>query len=228
MQNVGGNYKMQQYSTHINSTKLSKVLQITFDRLPNEFLKAYESFLKSRSTTYFRESIISKWISIPVATNIIFKTFDQTHRLTNIFFQTIKMTKTEFQIYLNKNGIIGVNIGENLEDLIIDSIDTSKFIIEKIPISKFLIDQADLEYLSDFIEIEDYLDNKYTSEVYNIGNTQYFGIITLSDKNCVAINDKKSVFLLNKISGQTKQIFKRPQEFITAFKNNELIWLEDI
>ena len=81
---------------------------------------------------------------------------------------------------------------------------------------------TDLEYLDDFDEIDEYLDNKYTSETFTIDNVQYCSIITLSDKKCIAIDDNKFVYLLNKESGLKKPIFKRPEEFVRAFKNKQL------
>jgi len=134
-------------------------------------------------------------------------------------------TEIKFQIYLNKNGIIGISIENDLEDLIIENIDASQFIIEKVPISKFLTGQADLEYLDDFNEIDDYLDNKYNSEVFTVNNIKYYSIITISEIKCIAINDKEAVYLLNKNSGLLKSLAKRPSEFIRAFKNEELNWL---
>ena len=228
MQNVGGHYKMQQLSIHINLTDLSKLLQKTFERLPKEYSKALEYFLNTRLTTYFRESLISKWISIPVDSNIVFKQYDTTHRLSNIFIETTKGNKSELQVYLNQYGIFGIKIRENLEDLIIETVDTTEFVIEKVPVSKYLSGDADLEYLDNFRQIDDYLDNKYASEVYTINETIYFSIITLSDKNCIAIAENNSVFLLNKVSGLTKLISKRPEDFVNAFQNNKLAWLDNI
>lgn len=219
---------MQQYSINIDAIKLSRLLQATFEQLPRDYFKGYKSFLKSRSKTFFRESLISRLIAIPASNNVIFKNFDATYRLKNIIIPTINNTKTELQIYLNQNGIIGISIREDLENLIIDNTDAKQFIIEKVPTSKFLTDIADLEYLDGFSEIGDYLDNQYASEVFTINDMQYYSIITLSDKNCIAIDNKNSVYLLNKVSGLIKIISKHPGEFIKAFKDDTLNWVFEL
>ena len=43
---------------------LSKLLRIIFEKLSHTYLKAYKTFLKSRGKTYFRESLISRWIEL--------------------------------------------------------------------------------------------------------------------------------------------------------------------
>jgi hypothetical protein len=219
---------MKEYSIHIDPAGLSKLLQTIFDRLPKEYFKAFEGFSKNRSKSYFRESLISRWISIPVSKNILFEDFRETNRLNGIFIPTIDNTKVEIQMYLNRHGIIGVKIADDLENLIIDNTDTSQFVIEKVPTSKFLTGSADLEYLDDFDEIDEYLDNKYTSETFTIDNVQYCSIITISDKKCIAIDDNKFVYLLNKESGLKKLIFKRPEEFVRAFKDKKLNWFNEL
>ena len=202
-------------------------MRITFEQLPKEYFKAYESFLKSSSKSYFRESLISNWIAIPASQNVVFKNFDQVYRIKKIIVPTTNKNEIEFQVHLNRNGIIGLNIGNDLESIIIENVDVSQFIIEKVPTSKFLTEQADLEYLDDFNEIDDYLDNKYSSEVFTINNVKYYSIIKLSEKNCIAINDEKVIYLLNKNSGLLKSLAKRPDEFVRAFKNDELKWLSE-
>ncbi|WP_153799521.1 hypothetical protein [Foetidibacter luteolus] len=219
---------MKEYLIHIDTTKLLRLLQTTIEQLPKDYLKAYESFLRLRSKSFFRESLISKWIAIPTSNNVIFKNFDSTFRLKNIFVPTINAKEIEFQIYLNKHGIIGLKIGDDLENLIIDNIDASQFVIERVSTSKFRTNQADLEYIDDFVEIDEYLDNKCASEVFTIENVEYCSIITLSDKNCIAIDNNKSVYLLNKVSGLTKLIAKRPGEFVRAFQNKTLTWVFEL
>ena len=216
---------MRQYSIHIDPIKLSKLLTVTFERLPKEYFKAFESFLKFPSKSYLRESLISKWIAIPVSSNIIFKNFDQPFRLENILVSTVHGTTIELQIYLTNNGIIGVSLADDFENLIIDKVDISNFRINQVPISNFVTGNADLEYLTDFDEIDEYLDNKYSSDVYSINGEKYYTIITCTDETCIVLNDKKAVFHLNKKSGLTKQLSKHPKEFITAFKNGEFIWI---
>lgn len=217
---------MQEYSIHIDVIRLSRLLQVTFEQLPKDYFKAYEGFLKIRSKSYCRESLISKWVGIPTSNNVVFKKIRGTFRLKNIFILTVKNTKAEFQIYVNSYGIIGVNIEDDLENLIIENTDTNQFIFEEVPVSNFLTDQIDLEYLNDFNEIDDYLDNKYTSQGFTIDGMHYYSIITLSDKNCIAIDNNKSVYLLNKMSGFVKKISKRPEEFVRAFKSNTIDWIE--
>ncbi len=107
---------MQQLSIQISKTELSKLLKKTFERLPKEYSQVLKDFSKTRTTTFFRESLISKWISIPVGSDIIFKQFDTTHRLSNIFIQTITGNKSQLQVYLSRYGIIGITIGENFQD----------------------------------------------------------------------------------------------------------------
>jgi hypothetical protein len=89
--------------------------------------------------------------------------------------------------------------------------------------SKFYIEDVDLEYfLDEFNDIADHLDDPpWASEKYLIEGVSYYSILTFSDKKCVAINDNKSVFLINKISGQVKLLAKRPQDFVKGYLNGE-------
>lgn len=219
---------MREFLIHIDAKKLAEVLHSVFEKLPKEYLKAYNSFSETGAETYFRESLISKWIGIPVTDTIIFKHFEVAYRLRNIFIPTMNDIKIELQIYVNKNGIIGINIGEDIDKLLINQTDTSNFIIEKVSTSRFLTDYIDLEYLEGFDEIDEYLDNKSSSQIFTINNAPYYSILTLSDQACIAIDDRKSVYLLNTESGLTKLLFKRSNDFVRAFKSEELHWIFEL
>src|SRR5258706_7268366 len=144
---------MDRLEIHINAELLTKLLRVTFEKLPNIYYQAYETFLNSRSTSYFRESLISRWISIPVASSIIFRDFGQPKRFANILVETKLKTIIEIDIYVNQYDIIGIKIENNLEDLIFDTINTDHFVLENPPVSNFFVDYADLEgFLSEFDE----------------------------------------------------------------------------
>jgi hypothetical protein len=210
----------------IDAELLSKLLRIIFEKLPHTYLKAYKTFLKSRSKTYFRESLISRWISIPVGSSVIFRDFGQTMRFANIFVTTIFKRTVEIQIYVNQNGIIGINLGNNLEDLMFDTINIDHCILENPPISKFFIEDVDLDFLNEFEEIGDFLDNEFSSEKFNVNGVDYFSIIHLTDKNSIVVDDKKKVYILDKNSDQTKLISKSPIDFVNDFKKQNIDWLD--
>jgi len=110
-------------------------------------------------------------------------------RFANIFVTTIFKRTVEIQIYVNQNGIIGINLGNNLEDLMFDTINIDHCILENPPISKFFIEDVDLEgFLNEFEEIGDFLDNEFSSEKFNVNGVDYFSIIHLTDKNSININ----------------------------------------
>jgi hypothetical protein len=154
------------------------------------------------------------------------QTFETPHRLINIYFEAVRGHKTELQIYLGQHGIFGMKLGENLEGILLGTIDTSKFILEEVTLSQYFSEYADLEYLDIFNELEDYLDN--SSEIYKINKNTFFSIITLSDTNCIAIDEKNSVYLLNKVAGHTKLLSKRPETFVHDFQNGTLAWLDNL
>jgi hypothetical protein len=199
---------------------------MTFKQLPIKYAKAFDSSLITKRSLFFRESVISKWIAIPANSKLVFKDYKYAHRIKNIYAKTKEETVAELQIYLNNHGLIGISINANLEDLVLESIDTNSYVIEKVPISPFLTGYVDLDDLAGFEEITDYLDSLYTIEVYTIDNNDYYSLLTLCDEKCIAINNEKSVFRVNRQTGQVKLISKTPKDFIKSFKNNQLDWLE--
>lgn len=170
--------------------------------------------------------MISKWIAIPANSKTVFKDYKYAHRIKNIYAKTKEERVAELQLYLNNHGLIGISVDANLEDLVLESIDTDGHVVEKVPTSPFLTDYVDLEGLAGFEEIEDYLDSLYTSELYTIDNNDYYSLITLCDEKCIAINNNNSVFRVNRLTGQVKLISKTPEDFIKSFKSNKLEWLE--
>lgn len=218
---------MDRLTIQIDAELLSKLLRIIFEKLPNTYWKAYKTFLTSRSKTYFRESLISRWISIPVASSVIFKDFGQAMRFANIFVTTVFKTTVEIQVYVNHNGIIGINLENNLEDLMLETINIDHCILEKLPISKFFVEYVDLEgFLDEFKEIGDFLDNEFSSAKFNINGVDYFSIIHLTDKNSIVVDDKKKVYILDKNSGHFKLISKSPIEFVNDFKKQNFDWID--
>ncbi|WP_431216297.1 hypothetical protein ACQ86N_17700 [Puia sp. P3] len=220
---------MDQLTIKIDAELLSQLLRITFEKLPDAYLKALKEFLKSRSKSYFRESLISQWISIPTGSSVIFRDLGQAMRFAKIFVETIFGTSTEIQIYINRHGIFGLKIKNNLEDLIFDTIDTDHFILESLPISKFYIEDVDMEgFLNEFQDIDDFLDNEFSSEKFNVNGVDYFSIICLSDKSSIVVDNKKKVYVLNKDSGQIKLLSSSPIDFINSFKKQKIDWLGNI
>ena len=67
---------------------------------------------------------------------------------------TVHGTTIELQIYLTNNGTIGDSQADDFENLIIDKVDINNFRINQVPIANFVTGNADLEYLTDFDEIE--------------------------------------------------------------------------
>lgn len=216
---------MKQFSIQIDSRLLVSVLQAVFDSLPKNCLSALNKFLKEKPRTYFRESLISGWIQIPIRDGVIFKEIIDTIRFVNIFFDTTDGEISEVRVYLNNTGIIGIYVKEDLEKLIPSKIDVSKCVIEKVPVSMYLNTYTDLEYLEGFEEIDNFLDNKASCEVYSIDESLYYSLITLSDRKCIAFNSTNSIFLIDKFSGSKKMISKDPKLFSKSFLNNEFDWM---
>lgn len=216
----------QKLSVQIDSKKISDLIQVTFSHLPSDYSRLLTKFINCPNSSYFRDSSISKWIAIPTTSSIIFRQFETPHRLINIHFETVRGHKTELQVYLGQHGIFGMKLGENLEDILVGTIDTSKFIIEEVTFSQYFSGYADLEYLDLFNELEDFLDD--SSEIYKIDKNIFFSIITLSDRNCIAIDEKNSVYLLNNETGHTKLLAKRPEAFVHDFQNGTLDWLDNV
>ena len=132
-----------------------------------------------------------------------------------------------FSSVINFVGIIGIYVKDDLENLILERIDTSGYLIESVPISEFLHGYIDIEYVEGFDQIDNFLDSKTSCEVYFIDESLYYSLITLSDEKCIAFDDSKSVFLVNKITGLRKKISKDPSEFTRAFLNNDFAWIFD-
>ena len=216
---------MKHFSIQIDSRLLASVLQAIFDNLPTNYLSALNKYLKEKPRPYYRESLISGWIQIPVRDGIIFKEIIDTIRFVNLFFDTAEGEFSEVRVYLNKNGIIGIYVKEDLEKLIPSKIDVSKCLIEEVPVSKFLNTYTDLEYLQGFEEIDNFLDDKSSCEVYSIDESLYYSIITLSDKKCIAFNSTNSIFLIDKFSGSKKMISSDPKSFSKSFLNNEFAYM---
>lgn len=207
--------------------RLSQVLHTVFDKLPKDYLSALDEFLKEKPRTYFRESVISGWIQIPVDDRVVLKDIKGTIRFIGIYFDTTKGEVSEFRVYLNSAGIIGIYVKDDLENLILERIDTSGYLIESVPISEYLHGYIDIEYVEGFDQIDNFLDSRTSCEVYFIDESLYYSLITLSDEKCIAFDDSKSIFLVNKISGLRKKISKNPNEFTKAFLNNDFVWIFD-
>jgi hypothetical protein len=218
---------MQKYAIDIDPGLLRAVIKIVLEQLPGEYLKAYAKLEQDHLRAgYTRDSQISKHIKLPANTDIVFKRLEQQVRITNILYKTSGKPIAELSLVLNAHGIIGLNIGDDLEDILPDTIDASKFIVEVVPVSPFHTGFTDLEYIKVFDPIGDYLDPKSTSEVFTVAEKEYCSIVNLSDKKSIVIDDNNSVFSLNKRSGQVKLLFKRPGDFIHAVNSGTLTWLE--
>jgi len=216
---------MRQFAIHIEPRILSNILHVVFNNLPKDYLSAFNKFLNEKSKAYFRESLISGWIQIPVGKGVIFKDIKDTIRFINIYFDTTKGEASEIRVYLNSSGIIGIYVKEDLENLIPERIDTSRYSIETVPISKYLHGYTDIEHLEGFEQIDNFLDSKTSCEVYLIEESLYYSLITLSDRKCIAFNDTNSIFLVDKISGFRKMISKNPIDFCKVFLSNDFAWI---
>jgi hypothetical protein len=216
---------MRQFAIHIEPRILSNILHVVFNNLPKDYLSAFNKFLNEKSRAYFRESLISGWIQIPVGKGVIFKDIKDTIRFVNVYFDTTKGEASEIRVYLNSSGIIGIYVKEDLENLIPERIDTSRYSIEAVPISKYLHGYADIEHLEGFEQIDNYLDSKTSCEVYLIEESLYYSLITLSDRKSIAFNDTNSIFLVDKISGFRKMISKNPIDFCKVFLSNDFDWI---
>jgi hypothetical protein len=214
---------MKHFSLSIDRTLLFQLLELTFQKLPAEYSKALEVLKKGRPRTYFRDTLISKYIGIAASAGPIFSQFQQAHQFASIFITTTYNSTTELILIFNDHGLIGISIGENLEDLQLDTINTDNFRVEPVPVSPFYHDEADLEGIEGFEEIGDYYND--FSEEYIIAGVRYYSLIHISTEKCIAIDEKKAVYLLYKMTGLVKPLDKRPQQFSIDFKNGRYAWI---
>lgn len=213
---------MQTLNIKIDPDLLSNLLKTVSDKIPEILSKAYNSFLSTRHNAFFRASLISRGISIPVTSSVVCKEFTDTHRCSNIFVSTTTGETVEIQVYLNMHGIFAVSIAEDLENLLPESVNTENYILEKPPVSKFRSGYTDLEgALDEFKEVNNYLDSYYASETFTINSVKYFCIIDLSDRKCIVVDDKKKTYTLNKLSGQIKLIAQKPEQFVQWIRKND-------